>query len=300
MSVDTTITCRGRDELLALASAIFGYVPHESLVCLRLADSRLSFSCRVDLDSLPRHVQDTVATLLHAAANVGGEDCCWVLLCWTAHPQRAVAGVLELARELGELGPVLFTDGVTSWELVAGHLSDPRPFDTRTAWGPFDAIRAHADVHATREEAVAELRNWSPSGRWTQSAALQVSALGVDEQVELLRCLVEHATPVGRDQAVLAELLRQDECFAELLAQLSTANAHRRRLALQAARAEASSDAMPNVISLMALAYWLEGNGTLANECLRQLELIDPEHPLGRTVDALIRLGIPPARWDEQ
>ncbi len=297
-STTATIRCASRADLLTVPAAQFGYTPEDSLVLLRMDAQHLAFASRIDLATLELAPTTVRTQLTHAAGEHPSAEGHWIALGYASRPERAAREAERLALHLDHVSLVLVTDGSSSWEVVDGVLIEEEPHE------PSTTVLAHrpADegpVHASRDEAVGALRGFAPNHAWTEEARAVVWALDRDGQLELLRCLVEDGIPSGRDAAVLACLLGEEECFAEMLAQMSTAVATPRRRTLLAARAEAPTESVANVTALLGLAFWLEGNGTLANECIDQVLGSDAGHPLGRTIEAVLRLGIPPARWDE-
>lgn len=296
MSTDT-MHCRTRDEILAVPISQFGFTPHESVVFLRLRNKSVVFSARVDLDELSSHPLEVLASLRSAATHLG--DGRWVLLAWASEPEARLSALRRMATLLDQVQAAFITDGATSWEITAEAMIDPQPFNVEAGLEPLSAIRHRDDLHATRADAVAQVGEWDPTRAWWAEARELVWRLEPADQLELLRDLAEAGVPQGKDRTLVACLLGEEECFAEMVAQMSVASAATRRALLHAVRAEAPPEALANVTALLALAYWLEGNGTFANECLDQLLPVDPGHPLGQTVAALIRLGIPPALWDE-
>ncbi|RMB59915.1 hypothetical protein EAX62_09290 [Tessaracoccus antarcticus] len=102
----------------------------------------------------------------------------------------------------------------------------------------------------------------------------------------------------GSDPTELALLLQDEELFGEVLAQLSTSSAERLRPRLAAARRVSDDTVAPNVLALLVLACWLDGEGAQQSDCLGQLESLDPCHPLMPLLVAMHHKAAPPGIWD--
>lgn len=286
-----------RNDVLALPSAMLGFTPHESLVMVHMLGKHVEFCSRVDLDALrldPGALADQMV-----AANSSRPDGHWLLLLYTGMPLAHTLAVEEFALLTGRVSGIFATDGLTSWEVLDGELLDGEPYDPSVSLVAAEAVWRGKSIAPSRDEMVAVLGVWDPCPDAVQGAREVVWRLGPDERLELLRTLVEGQTPVGSDLTVVGALLGEEECFAEMMAQLCTAIAPARVELFLAVRQVAPVEALANVTALLTIACWLAGEGALTTECLIELETMQPGHPIARMVQTMQQLAIPPSRWDE-
>ena len=83
-----------------------------------------------------------------------------------------------------------------------------------------------------------------------------------------------------------------------MLAQLNTHTAAHLRPRLAESRRWSSDEYAPNVVALLTMACWLDGEGAQQSDCLAQLEALDPQHTLLGVLKFLHRRAVPPARWE--
>ena len=104
--------------------------------------------------------------------------------------------------------------------------------------------------------------------------------------------------PLGPIAAELAVLLQDEDHFGEVLAQLTTDSAEQFRPRLAEVRRWSTDALAPNVVALLAMACWLDGEGAQQSECLAQLDMLDPHHPLLHMLAELHQRAIPPNQWN--
>nr|WP_159087507.1 DUF4192 family protein [Tessaracoccus timonensis] len=294
-----TVRCRSRAELLALPPAQFGFSPQESVVAIRMSGKHVLFMGRLDLSHVGEGCQDAARSIMTMATSNPAPDSHWMLLGYTASPNLGAALMTSLADELDAVSIMVLTDGASTWEVVNGTLIDEEAAVVSDALTEYIAELWPGEVAASRDEAVAAVYAWQPSKALTTAARRHVEALSDSERMERLATLLD-GTLTDADAAELAVLVGYEEPFGEVVAQMNRDVAPARRAALLAARVQAPARNVGSVLSLLALAYWLEGAGALAAECLIQISPDEQRHPLAHTVSALLKLGVPPSRWDER
>lgn len=293
------IRCTSRNSLLAMPTAMFGFTPQESVVLVLLTGNEVEFSARADLDEVLEAPLEMAARLRRTTLVPERADSRWLMLVFTEAPEDAAFRVEYFAGALGAVAAIFCTDGRSTWEVLDGVLVDEEPHDPSSTVVLAHAVSEGRLLHGSREEAVSVLEPWDPPLEDIFRARRKVWLLSPDERVELLRSLVEVGEVRGGDRAVLGSLLGEEECFAEMVAQMSTVTAGQRVEMLLRVRPVAPPEAIANVTALLALACWLDGRSALTTECLRELDEHHPDHPLGRTIALLLELAIPPSRWDE-
>lgn len=289
MTDSMTVRFTSRSDILAMPVAMFGFTPRESLVCVRMDGKHVSFCARIDIDAMLIDAHALRRQILDGGAAEGRSGDHWLLLAYTLDPELHAHALEEFAFQIGGVSVIFVTDGARHWELADGRLTDEMWFDD------CDSLVAQAAARS----GTSELVPWRPEPGWVEDARKLVWGLEPHEQLELLRTLLEAGAPVGKDKAVLACLLGEEECFAECMSQLKTRVAAERRATLMAAREHAPAEAVANVTALVALAAWLEIDSVLMDAALEDLETLHTGHPLGKTLRLMVQLGIPPVRWDE-
>lgn len=295
-------------DLLAIPVIMLGFHPHESCVVLGVRGTRVEFCARMDLDWFTSGFGfgEVADQLENAVTTCNG--CRVAVLAYTADPDAGAVAVGELVSVVGEdnVAEALVTDGDRFWYAHPGMLLPPEGISYSYASSSFaaQAVYSGVNVTASREDAVAEVQPPYPEAAQAIEQAVSAARdtilpLGAQQRMELLAQLMDGPEPLGHCAAELAVLLMEEEHFSEVLAQLNTISAGRLRPRLAEARRCSPSPIAANVVSLLALACWLDGEGAQQSECLTQLEALDPHHPLLALLRAMHRLAIPPKRWDE-
>ncbi len=294
-------------DLLAIPVIMLGFHPRESCVVLGVRGTRVEFCARMDLDWFTSGFSfgEVADQLEHAVSTCDG--CSVAVLAYSADPDAAAIAVGELVGVLGEDDVVeaLVTDGDRFWYAHPGMLLPPEGISYSYASSNFAAQAVYSGMNVTpsREDAVAEVQ--PPDILEEQeiedevgAAVLRVSALTAGQRWALLERHMDNPEPLGPASAEFAVLLQEEEHFAEVLAQLNTSTAVRLRPRLAEARRASCPAVAANVVSLLALACWLDGEGAQQSDCLSQLEKLDPDHPLMRVLRRMHRQAIPPRDWD--
>lgn len=294
-----TIRCTDRNDLLAVPTMLLGFHPAESLVMMRLAGKEVEFVSRVDARTLHHAPDMLMAQLLAVDEAPGHRGGSWMLLLYSHDPASFLEPLMDVAAGVESVANVFITDDVHSWEVSPDGPRDVQPHDPLGSRVAAEAVWRGQPWARTRDDVVAALLPWDPCSDWVDEARDLTWSLAPDDRLELLRSLVEAGVPQGKDRALVASLLGEEECFAEMLAQMGVASASARKDVLLAAREHAPPEAVANVTALLALACWLAGEGALTSDCLVELDRFDPTHPVGDMIRTMQRLAIPPSRWDE-
>ena len=294
-------------DLLAIPVIMLGFHPRESCVVLGVRESRVEFCARMDLDWFTTGFGfgDVAEQLENAISRCAG--CNVAVLAYSADPEAAAVAVGELMGVIGEddVAEALVTDGDRFWYAHPGMLFPPEGISYSYASSNFAAQAVYSGVNVTacREDAVAEVQ--PPQAvdvpgieEAVSAAAVKIGALTGDQRWALLMRHMDNSEPLGPAAVEFAVLLQEEEHFAEVLSQLDASTAARLRLRLAEARRTSSPAVAANVVSLLALACWLDGEGAQQSDCLGQLEALDPHHPLMRLLRIMHKRAIPPKKWD--
>ncbi len=294
-------------DLLAIPVIMLGFHPRESCVVLGVRESRVEFCARMDLDWFTSGFTfgDVAEQLEHAINSCGG--CTVAVLAYSADPEAAAIAVEELVDVIGEddVAEALVTDGDRFWYAHPGLLLPPEGISYSYASSNFAAQAVYSGVNVTacREDAVAEVQppDEADSAGIEETVAattLMIEALTGDQRWALLANCMDSLEPLGTAAVEFAVLLQEEEHFAEVLARLNTCTAARLRPRLAEARRRSCPSVAANVVSLLALACWLDGEGAQQSDCLGQLETLDPRHPLMRVLKRMHKQASPPKKWE--
>lgn len=294
-------------DLLAIPVIMLGFHPRESCVVLGVRGSRVEFCARMDLDWFTTGFGfgDVAEQLQNAIARCVG--CNVAVLAYSADPEAAAVAVEELMGVIGEdeVAEALVTDGDRFWYAHPGMLFPPEGISYSYASSNFAAQAVYSGVNVTccREDAVAEVQPPQESDvpgieEEVSASALRMESLTGDQRWALLTRHMDNPEPLGTEAVEFAVLLQDEGHFAEVLARLNTGTAARLRLRLAEARRTSSPAVAANVVSLLALACWLDGEGAQQSDCLGQLEALDPQHPLMRVLRSMHKRAIPPKNWN--
>lgn len=293
-SLDSTDHSRiGLASPQAIAAALphmLGFHPHESLLTLWMQDGRLVVVQRADLTSEQDHALYLEAYLA-AAANVPCDEA--TIVCVT----RRTSDGVRLVRTLEERIPVIVRGAyIVSGGRVrtSGDAASWRWISAQDRQVAADTFGSHPDfrtVHRTRDDVVAEV-DYDESSQWPvgRVATVDLSALcavlsqrhltGHKDQLALRDAVIQ--VP-GRDLAIWwcgrASLDARRELLAALLAGL---------------RATRPGEAA-HLACAAAAAAWMCGDGVRANAALDRCLIEDPEHSMGRMLEAAIASALPPS-----
>lgn len=295
-------------DLLAIPVIMLGFHPRESCVVLGVRGSRVEFCARMDLEwfTCDFRFGEVADQLEHAVHNCAG--CTVAVLAYTTDPEAGAVAVGELVDVVGpeNVAEALVTDGDRFWYAHPGMLLPPEGISYSYASSNFaaQAVYSGVNVDPSREDAVAEVQPprvdaLAAMEEDIATARRRTCSLPPMERMALLARDLEQTEPL--EPALVSELvvlLQEEEHFSEVMARLSTASAPLLRPRLAAARRRSPDGLAPNVLALLVLACWLDGEGAQQSECLSQLEALDPRHFLMGALRTMHRRAVPPNRWD--
>lgn len=294
-------------DLLAIPVVMLGFHPRESCVVLGVRGTRVEFCARMDLDWFTSGFRfgEVADQLENAVTRCGG--CRVAVMAYTADPETGAIAVGELVAVVGEenVAEALVTDGDRFWYAHPDMLIPPEGIPYAYASSSFaaQAVYSGVNVTASREHAVVDvqpphLMNLPAVEACIATARAKVVSLTRRDRLELLARHMASTEPLGASAAELTVLLQDEEHFGEILAQLNRDSAARLRPHLAEARRCSTDTVAANVVALLALACWLDGEGAQQSDCLTQLETLDPHHPLMRVLRAMHHGAVPPSTWD--
>lgn len=294
-------------DLLAIPVIMLGFHPRESCVLLGVRGTRVEFCARMDLDWFTSDFAfGKVAEQLENAVTAC-DGCSVAVLAYTSDPETGAIAVEEVVGVVGKdvVAEALVTDGDLFWYSHPGLLLPPEGIPYSYASSSFAAQAVFSGVNVTedREAAVAEVQP-PPPGQLTAvaeaitAATVVVSALDVDGRWELLQQHMTATDPLGSSAAEVVVLLQDVDHFGEVLAQLNTVSAEWLRPRLAEVRRWSPELLAANVVALLAMACWLDGEGAQQSECLSQLDVLDRHHPLLAILAELHHRAIPPNKWN--
>ncbi|WP_449651338.1 DUF4192 domain-containing protein [Tessaracoccus sp.] len=295
-------------DLLAIPVIMLGFHPRESCVVLGVRGTRVVFCARMDLDWFTHDFRfgEVADQLENAVSNCAG--CSVAVLAYTTDPEAGAVAVGELVDVVGQdrVAEALVTNGDRFWYAHPGMLLPPEGICYSYASSNFaaQAVYSGINVNPSRERAVEEVQppiahDVAAMEADIATARRRTCSLAPMERMALLAEDVEHPEPLNPDRASeLVVLLQEEDLFGEVLAHLSTASARLLRPRLAEARRRSPDVLAPNVLALLVLACWLDGEGAQQSECLSQLEALDPRHPLMDTLRAMHHRAVPPDKWD--
>lgn len=292
-------------DLLAIPVIMLGFHPRESCVVLGVRGTRVEFCARMDLDWFTNcfgfgKVADQLANAVAACAG-----CTVAVLAYTSDVDAGAVAVGELVSVVGEdiVAEALVTDGDRFWYALPGMLLPPEgiPYSYASSNCAAQAVYSGVNVTGSREQAVADVQPPAEEDEHSVAAAIEaatstIAPLTPSQRMARLARLMNDAEPLGPRAAELTVLLQEEEHFCEVLAQLNSDSAGRLRPRLAEARRACPAPFAAHVVSLLALACWLDGEGAQQSDCLAQLEMLGAQHPLVGMLQAMHHLAMPPKR----
>lgn len=294
-------------DLLAIPVVMLGFHPHESCVVLGVRGTRVEFCARMDLNWFTSGFAfgEVADQLEHAIKEC--EGCTVAILGYSSDPEAAAVAVGELFGVVGSdnVAEALVTDGDRFWFAHPDMLLPPEGIAYSYSCSNFaaQAVFSGVNVTSSREGAVAEVQPPSLDRESAVEAAVaaatdRIAGMSVEQRWGLLAQHMGTQEVLGASAPEVAVLLQDEEHFAEVLTRLTRASAARLRPLLAEVRSHCTSSVAANVVSLLALACWLDGEGAQQSDCLTQLEKLDPHHPLMGMLTSMHRQAIPPSKWD--
>ncbi|WP_019145533.1 DUF4192 domain-containing protein [Aeromicrobium massiliense] len=310
--------CHDVPDILDLLPALFGFVPHESLVAVATHGERVRFGFRLRLDLPAAPDVDAAARVVAHHLRQASPDGL-VLVTVTDGDGYVADALCDAVADLLEPVPVVVaarTDGCSRYWLPGGP-DEGTPYapgtspatvaavlDGREILPSRDALvaryaaatgerraRAEAATEAAVDELVAARRTPGPPslaerGRRAldevRDAFLRTGR--VPDDAALVRLGVWTAVPEVRDHAWWG--LSRDE-----------ATVHLRLWTAAAPLAVAPFDA--HVLAVAGFLAWRSGDGAAALVATERALAASPVQSLARTVHELLVAGVPPSRWDD-
>ncbi len=280
---------------------MLGFQPRESLVVMVVADGRVQMCARTDLFWFVADFEETVTSISNAVHRFHDPDVALIAYCSEIND-----GGLSVSEMLDVLGghvrEMLVTDGERYWDLVRGDM----PWDPGRRWAWDESALAASAVYnglpvaSSREEVVldvAEPEIDDELAHRMERVAHEVATS--DNTLSDLEWLMEADTPLEVDEACrLAVLLQSEECAVEVMSCLSRERAGRYRARLMEARRTVAGPASANVVGLLGLACWLDGQAAMASDCLQLVLALDPQSLPGSMLEFVQSNALPPAWWD--
>lgn len=292
-------------DLLAIPVIMLGFHPRESCVVLGVRGTRVEFCARMDLDWFTTCFGFGKVAEQLANAIIACDGCSVAVLAYTSDVDAGAVAVGELVSVVGEdvVAEALVTDGDRFWYALPEMLLPPEgiPYSYASSNCAAQAVYSGVNVTGSREQAVAEVQPPGADDEQAVAAAIRaadvtLAPLTAAQRMALLSQLMDSAEPLGPKAAELTVLLQEEEHFCEVLAQLNSDSAGRLRPRLAEARRACPAPLAAHVVSLLALACWLDGEGAQQSDCLAQLEMLGADHPLVGMLKAMHHLAMPPRR----
>ncbi|MCC2592657.1 DUF4192 domain-containing protein [Tessaracoccus sp. OS52] len=305
MTSQTILRGSSRADLLCIPSIMLGFHPAESVVVVGMHGKRVEFCARLDLVQSADELRGAIEQILNARDNKPGTN--FVLLGFGREVTEVTGVVNHLTSILGDLvTDAVITNGTRYWNLdnCAPTPQEGIPFEFSASALAAQAVFEGMAVRGSREEAVAAVmpppaHERAEIAERVDQAFARVMRLDLDEAMRLFRGLLESDEALTPDDAAeLAVLLQLPECLAEFLAQVTTESARRAHPRLLQARATADPECEPDVLAALAVACWLAGEGAQQNECMTQLQELEPRHPVLLLLEELHHKALPPSWWD--
>lgn len=280
---------------------MLGFYPEDSVVLIAIQDGRVQICARLDTTWMERTFDYTVTSLRSAVARFPHAEL--FLLGYTgadAGPEPSLDSLELMESVLGAVSGMYLTNGSSLWDLdeVEPEHEPGTPWNWSESQLAATAVFHGITVSDSREQAVAAV-----SEPEADHARLPEACERLDEIAdphEYLAYLLEREAPIDEVEACqVALLLNCEGCGAALLARMTTKNAGHYRERLAAARRCVRGPHSAGVIGVLGVACWLDGQGTIASECLMQLHELDPCHPLTHLLRHIHEDAIPPKWWGD-
>lgn len=301
VNAQITLSCQTTTDLLSIPVVMLGFHPRESLVVMVISGGRVKMCARADLTWFATHFGETVASIRNGVQRF--HDAHVALIAYSSNITTGAQSALEMLDALGgQVQEMLVTDGDRYWDMLGGdHPWDP---GHRWAWDE-SALAASAvyngmPVAASREDVVAAVAepviDEHLAERMEHAATVVADS---DDPLSDLEWLMEADAPLDLDEACrLAVLLQDDEGATAVMSALSAENAEHYRARLMEARRTVAGPASANVVGLLGLACWLDGQGAMAADCLQLVMDLAPHCLPGEMLEFVQSSALPPTWWD--
>lgn len=275
------IKIRNHGEVAAVVPHMLGYTPQDSLVLIGLDDYLVTFCARVDLDI---DVSEYVAGMGEALLATDKRS---VVVFLDEQPDSILQTWAPVLAGLDLFGPiVLVRDGYAT---CTDGCCEPMAL-ADNAIGTQMAVEAGSAPAPTRADAIAVLdpepldAHWWPivqpsgAGDWRHAVTLFADTRVVPTMPEALQAaLISSLEDYRLRDSVLADLPRIP-----------------RPLLLQLAKAGQDGPHAAPILTLLALAYYSDGNAMLAQECIDRARRSRREYSLSDLVAKMLSVHVPP------
>lgn len=315
------LALRSPADLVAAIPFLLGFHPSDSVVVVGLRARHVVFAARGDLGEPPGFVEHVTSVVLRqdidAAAVVGyGTD------------ERAREPVIALRDALERHGvrvfEVLRVAGGRYWSYVCADGSCCPPDGT-----PYDAVASPVAAAATHAGHVAFpdrdtlVRQVAPVGGPVRESMRQATALATERlagmlagspvgdpaSAHLLRRLGSGAVREAMSRHRQGGHLTDDETawLTVLLVHVPVRDYAWQRVGTEEWHVELWTGVLrraePHLVaapaSLLAFAAWRGGQGALALAAVERAKQAEPDYPMARLLDDVLRHGLPPSMLDE-
>lgn len=282
---------------------MLGFHPRESIVVMVISEGRVQMCARADLMWFANHFEETAASINNGVHRF--HDANVALIAYASNVTTGGQSALEMLDMLGgHVQEMLVTDGDRYWDMLRGD----HPWDPGHRWAWDESALAAAAVYSglpvasSRDEVVADVAEPVLDQELAEHMDRAVRLVAAsDDVLSDLEWLLEADTPLEPGEACqLAVLLQIQECAVEAMSCLSTTRAASYRARLTEARRTVTGPASANVVGLLGLACWLDGQGAMAADCLQLVAELDPMSLPGSLLEFVQSNALPPSWWDEK
>lgn len=310
--------CHDVPDILDLLPALFGFVPHESLVAVATHGERVRFGFRLRLD-LPGAPDVDAAARVVAHHLRQAEPDGLVLVTVTEGDGYVADALCDAVADLLDPVPVVIaarTDGHSRYWLPGGP-DEGTAYLPRTSPATVAAVLDGREILPSREALVAR---YAPATGERRAAAEKATEAALDELVEARRTpgppsLAERGRRVvdeARDAFLRTGVVPDDATLVRMGVWTAVpevrdhawwglsrddAAVHLRLWTAAAPLALEPFDA--HVLAVAGFLAWRSGDGAAALVATDRALAASPVQSLARTVHELLVAGVPPSRWDE-
>ncbi len=282
MKTQTVLRSTTYEDLLSLPGVCLGFHPGESVVIVGVGGCRVQFCLRADLPWLLEGLDRLVTQIQAAAAQV--HELSLHVLAYSKDPQLWMSQVRGLANQLGDaVELVLIASPERYWELTptAANPSAGLPWDAQASTLTASAVYHGVPIAPNREEALTELAppaDAECAAAEIRRAQRRLKRLSPRQCGERLDEYLDLASLTPAQAAEVAVMMQSSSLAEGMVARLGSPYNPTIRAHLAAARRCCPDWLAPNLLAVLALAYWFDLEGTKQTECIRQLQALDPAH----------------------
>ncbi len=299
------------EDLLAMIPYLLGYHPEEAVVAVLVRDGRVHVGMRMEVPPTDAHAEASSSLAEYVEAIGIREKATGVALIGYSADRpgldRLLTGMMDAFTTL-ELLDVYSVDGQRWWSLTCNGPCCPFegvPYDLESNALAAEAVYAGLTAAARREDLDFWVRGPDPADvpRLEAEARRIASGGGPRDRmttVSEVLALVAGSTEPAPDEEMslrlataVRDLTTRDMAWASI--RREDADRHARLWHRVVAQVPPGLSAAP--LGLMALAFWIGGNGSLLNICGDRLRELHPDYSLGRLLLSMSNNGVPPTAW---